>query len=200
MKLLIIVLFSIACDAYSQADSSTFIKVHFLYGSKPKRKFKDTEFRSFGGLHGGHVSIQVSDTDYGFGPTIMPVHLFPKRQRQSVFEARELQGEARYSAGNKTVTFVIPVSQRQLALLDSIHNAYCKNPPYDYAFFGMRCAAATQEILSYIGIGKKKRRFSLILTTFYPKRLRSRLFRQAKLEGYQVKRTEGKMTRIWEPD
>lgn len=70
--------------------------------------------------------------------SIMPVHLFPKHRRQSVFEARELQGGARYSAGNKTVTFVIPVSPKQLARLDSTHKAYCQTTPYDYAFFGMR--------------------------------------------------------------
>lgn len=201
MKVLIILLFSIfVCDAYSQADSSAVIKVSFLYGSKPKRKFKDTEIKSFGGLHGGHVSIQAGDTDYGFGPTIMPVHLFPKRRRQSVFEARELQGQARYSTGNKTVTFVIPVSPKQLAALDSIHKTYCQTPPYDYAFFGMRCAAATQDILALVGLVKRKSRMATILTAFYPKRLRRRLFRMAKNKGYEVRRTEGKETRQWEND
>lgn len=78
--------------AYPQADTAAMIKVNFLYGSKPKRKFKETEVKSFGGLHGGHVSVQVGDTDYGFGPTVMPVHIFPKRRRKSVFEARESPG------------------------------------------------------------------------------------------------------------
>lgn len=201
LKSLIILLFSVFVgDAYCQADSSAVINVHFLYGSRPKRKFKDTEVKSFGGLHGGHVSIQVGDTDYGFGPTIMPVHLFPKHRRQSVFEARELQGGARYSAGNKTVTFVIPVSPKQLARLDSTHKAYCQTTPYDYAFFGMRCASATQNILALAGILKRKSRAVTILTAFYPKRLRKRLFKQAKAHGYQVIRSEGKTTRKWERD
>lgn len=199
MKALIILFFSVfVWEAYSQADSSAVIKVRFLYGSRPKRKFKDTEFKSFGGLHGGHVSIQVGDMDYGFGPTMMPVHMFPKRRRQSVFEARELQGGERYSTGNKTVTFVIPVSSKQLAALDSIHKAYCQTPPYDYAFFGMRCAAATQDILALTGIVKRKSRMATILTTFYPKRLRKRLFTLAKNKSYEVRRTEGKGTRKWE--
>lgn len=201
LKSLIFLLFSLfAGEAYCQSDSSTAIRVHFLYGSKPKRKFKDTEFKSFGGLHGGNVSIQAGDTDYGFGPTIMPVHLFPKRHKQSVFEARELQGGARYSAGNKTLTFVIPVSPKQLATLDSLHKAYCQKAPYDYAFFGMRCASATQDILSFAGIVKRKGRMATILTTFYPKRLRKRLFKQAKADGYRVIRSEGKATRKWEKD
>lgn len=201
LKSLTILLVSVFVSAaYCQADSSAVIKVHFLYGSKPKRKFKDTEFKSFGGLHGGHVSIQTGDTDYGFGPTIMPVHLFPKRRRQSAFEARELQGGPRYSAGNKTVTFVIPVSQKQLATLDSLHKAYCQTAPYDYAFFGMRCASATQDILARAGLLKRKSRIATILASFYPKRLRKRLFKQAKADGYRIIRSEGKATRKWERD
>ncbi len=201
MKLLIILLFLVfVCDAYSQTDSSAVIKVHFLYGSKPKRQFKDAEVPFFGGIHGGHVSIQSGDMDYGFGPTVMPVHLFPKHRRQSVFEARELQGGARYSAGNKTVTFVIPVSAKQLAILDSTHNAYCLTTPYDYAFFGMRCASATHDILARAGIVERKSRVFTILTTFYPKRLRKRLFKQAMARGYGVIRSEGKTTRTWERD
>jgi hypothetical protein len=198
--LIILLLLFFAGEAYSQADTSHVIKVNFLYGSKPKRKFRNTEVRSFGGLHGGHVSIQLGDTDYGFGPTVMPVHIFPKRRRQSVFEARELQGQTRYSSGNKTVMFIIPVSQRQLESLDSMHKAYCKVPPYDYAFFGMRCASATQDILSSTGLVKRKGRLATILTTFYPKRLRKRMLKLAKARGYQVICTEGKATRKWERD
>lgn len=201
MKALLLICFVFSLSAcYSQPDSVGVIKVHFLYGSKPKRKFKDTEVKSFGGLHGGHVSIQTGDTDYGFGPTFSPVHLFPKRQRHAVFEARELQGQARYSAGNKTVVFVIPVSPEQMATLDSIHKSYCQNPPYDYAFFGMRCASATQDILAQAGIFKRKSRMATILTAFYPKRLRRRLFKLAERKGYQVIRYEGKTTRKWEKD
>ncbi len=201
MKTLIILLFLFfAGEAYSQDDTSGVIKVNFLYGSKPKRKFRNTEVKYFGGLHGGHVSVQVGDTDYGFGPTFMPVHIFPKRRRQSVFEARELQGQTRYGSGNKTVTFIIPVSQRQLERLDSMHKAYCKAPPYDYAFFGMRCASATQDILSSAGLVKRKSRLVTILTTFYPKRLRKRMLKLTKARGYQVIFTEGKATRKWERD
>ncbi len=198
--LIILLLLMFVCNAYSQADSSAVIKVCFLYGSKPKRTCKNTEFKSFGGLHGGHVSIQAGDTDYGFGPTVMPVHLFPKRRRQSAFEARDLKGGERYSAGNKTLIIVIPVSQKQLLALDSLHKAYCRIAPYDYAFFGMRCASATQDILAHIGIVKRKSRIATILTAFYPKRLRKRLSKQASANGYRVVRTEGKPTRKWEKD
>lgn len=186
--------------AYPQTDSMALIRVHFLYGSKPKREFKETEVKYFGGLHGGHVSIQSGDTDYGFEPTISRIHIFPKRHKQSAFATRELNGQRRYSADSKTVTFLIPVSQRQLNLLDSLHEAYCKTPPYDYAFFGMRCAAATQDLLATAGIVQRKSRVATILTSFYPKRLRKRLFKLAKANGYRMIFSEGKTTRIWEKD
>jgi hypothetical protein len=201
MKTLLILLFSVFIgDAYSQADTVPVIRVNFLYGSKPKRKFKETEVKYFGGLHGGHASIQAGDKDYGFEPTSSRIHLFPKRHKQSAFSMRELNGQSRYNSDSKTVTFVIPVSQKQLAMLDSMHTAYCKLPPYDYAFFGMRCAAATQDILSCVGLMKKKSRMATVLTAFYPKRLRRRLYKLAKERGYQVIRTEGKATRTWEKD
>lgn len=196
---------SIACIMalnliYSQSDSVTMIRVNFLYGSRPKHKFKETEVKYFGGLHGGHVSVQAGDTDYGFGPTVMPVHIFAKRLRKSVFEARALDGQPRYSDGNKTVTLIIPLSQLQFRALDSIHNAYCRTSPYDYAFFGMRCAAATQDVLAGAGIIERRSRFWTIVSTFYPKKLRKRLIKIAKARGYQVIRSEGKTTRRWEKD
>ena len=185
---------------YSQDDSTTVIRVNFLYGSKPKRKFKETEVKYFGGLHGGHVSVQAGDTDYGFGPTVMPVHIFAKRRRQSVFEARALDGQPRYGSGNKTVTLIIPLSQQQFRALDSIHKAYCSASPYDYGFFGMRCAAATQDVLSGAGIIERRNRFWTIVSTFYPKKLRKRLIKLAEARSYQVIRSEGKATRKWEKD
>ncbi|MES2516378.1 MAG: hypothetical protein V4580_19645 [Bacteroidota bacterium] len=65
----------IAALCYSQVDTSHVIKIYFLYGSKPLKAYKTTEFKHFGGLHGGHVSIQVNQMDYGFEPT-NTVHVF----------------------------------------------------------------------------------------------------------------------------
>lgn len=187
-------------QACAQPDTAGVVKVCFLYGSKPKHAFKATEYRYFGGLHGGHVSVQVHDTDYGFGPTCYPVHLFPKKQRKSAFETVALNGQPRYSADSKTVSFYIPLSASQLAQLDSVLLRYSHEPPYDYAFFGMRCASATQDLLSAVDLIPKRRRFYNILTTFYPKRLRKRLFKLAYARNYQIERSNGKTTRVWEKD
>lgn len=201
MRTVLLTLFILLLNVVrSQPDSVRIIKVCFLYGSKPARKFKKTEVKYFGGLHGGHVSIQYKDTDYGFEPTCSPVHVFPKKQRQSAFVARELNRRARYSPDSKTVTFLIPVSASQLSMLDSVQRVYSAATPYDYAFFGMRCAAATQDILASAGIVERKNRFITVFTTFYPKRLRLRLFRLAKKQGYAMIRTNGKPSREWEND
>ena len=43
----------------SQAkDSTVYLKVHFLYGSKPKKQFKNYEGKWFGGKLGGHVGVE----------------------------------------------------------------------------------------------------------------------------------------------
>lgn len=186
---------------FSQVDSSHSIRVHFLYGSKPKREFKDTEFKAFGGLHGGHVSIQIDNIDYGFEPTFKPVHIFAhKKKIKADFAENKLNGTARYSDKNKTVTFIIPLSQNQFQELNRIQKDYCDTTPYDYAFFGMRCASTTQDILGQIGVLKKKTRFAAIVTTFYPKRLRKRLYKLAKKKNYQIIKNEGRHTRKWERD
>ena len=186
--------------AYAQMDTAHYIRVNFLYGSKPHPKHKDTEQKYFGGLHGGHVTIQAGDVDYGFRRTNKGTHLFPKKKRTSTFSVKKLNGQSRYGEGRKTVTFIIPVTKNQYDSLQNIYNDYCATSPYDYAFFGMRCAASTREILGMIGVMKKKSRFHHIATAFYPQRLRKRLFKIAKANNYEMIQTEGRPTRIWEKD
>jgi hypothetical protein len=41
------------------ASDSLFVKVHFVYGSKPKSAFKKIEAKQFGGIHGGHVYLNL---------------------------------------------------------------------------------------------------------------------------------------------
>jgi len=187
--------------AFAQLDTAQYIRVNFLYGSRPLREFRATEKKVFGGLHGGHVTIQVGDLDYGFRrTTTQRTHIFPRKKRASVFVSRALNGQRRYSADRKTVTFLIPVTNQQLASLEQIHAAYCDSTPYDYAFFGMRCAAATQEILGKIGVLKERNRFFSAAMAFYPKSLRKRVFRLARKNNYEIIRTEGRVTRRWERD
>ncbi len=66
--------------------------------------------------------------------------------------------------------------------------------------FGMRCAAATYEILGQLDIVKDKSRFGNIVSHFYPKPLRKKMFRIARQRGYKVTSQPGRTTRKWERD
>jgi 3-methyladenine DNA glycosylase Tag len=92
------------------------------------------------------------------------------------------------------------LTQKQYQEIQAIHTSYCTAPPYDYAFFGMRCASATQDVLGQIRILKKRKRFTNIFTTFYPKKIRKRLFRLATKNNYSIQRNEGRTSRKWEKD
>jgi hypothetical protein len=196
--LLLLITFS---SAKGQTDSAHIIKVHFLYGSKPLKKYKNiTEMNYFGGIHGGHVSIEVDSLDYGFSPS-GKVHIFSRdRKPHSQFTGKHTHNQPPYAKGNKVVTFIIPVSTEQYNEIKKIQASYCSKPPYDYAFFGMRCAASSQDILSRIGIVKERKRLRNIYTTFYPKKLRHRMFKLAKKNNYTIIKQDGRPTRKWEKD
>jgi hypothetical protein len=185
----------------AQTDTNKyFIQVHFLYGSKPARGYKKTESRYFGGIHGGHVTIQVDSMDYGFEPAY-GFHVFAHRKRfKSDYVDKQLSGPQRYPAGSKAATFIIPITKAQNDSIRKIIASYCVNTPYDYAFFGMRCAASASDILAQIGLQKKRSRFMTVTKVFYPKKLRKRLFRLAKKNRYKVIMQEGRSSRKWEKD
>ncbi|MBL0328862.1 MAG: hypothetical protein IPP64_05455 [Bacteroidetes bacterium] len=202
MKLLFtfLLLFSFGFSQ-SQTDSTHRIKVHFLYGSKPLKKYKNkTEMKYFGGIHGGHVTIEIDSIDYGFSPTGRVHMISHHRNCHSQYNGKHTHNQPPYPKGYKVVSFTIPISEEQYNQLNKIHSDYLAKPPYDYAFFGMRCAAATQDILSQIGIVKKKKRLNTIYTTFYPKKLRKRMFKLAEEKNYIVDQQTGRPTRKWESD
>jgi len=198
---LTILLFSISSIVIGQTDTSHIIKVHFLYGSKPLKKYKSTEMKYFGGIHGGHVTIEVDSIDYGFSPSGR-VHIFSHliKNRHSQFDGKYTHNQAPYPKGYKVTTFIIPITEVQYDQIHKIQSDYCKKPPYDYAFFGMRCAASAQDVLGQIGIVKKRGHLKNIYSTFYPKILRRRLFKIAAKKNYKIETQEGRMTRKWESD
>ena len=187
---------------WAQRDSSIcFLEVDFEYGSRPKRACKNSESHYFGGLHGGHVSVIFRGKSYGFMPTSSPVHLFPKKKRAALFTFQyEKTEEREQTVGIKTLTVQIPLSVSQARQLDSIVERYTDSVPYDYAFFGMRCASSTREILGELGIMKQRKNGSYVLGNFYPKRLRKRVIRLAKKRNYPMTSTEGRPCRKWERD
>jgi hypothetical protein len=184
----------------AQEGPGHYLAVHFIYGSKPARGHKHDEMKFFGGLHGGHSTIELDSVDYGFVPSGR-VHLFAHRKTfNSMFVAHKTHGLPVYPAGDKTITIIIPLTEEQYQTIISKCESYCDKAPYDYAFFGMRCAASAKDILQQAGIFKKRSHLSTVITTFYPKKLRKRLLRMAEKKHYTVIRQEGRPSRKWERD
>jgi hypothetical protein len=187
------------------AQDSFYLKVHFLYGSKPRKEFKEIEPKWFGGMLGGHAGIEGdSDRILNFIPQ-GKIHVFAKKEDKHSAYA-EHSANAFYSilGGNpdsvKKTIVVIPVSAIQKRLFDSIATCYLKKTPYDYAFFGMRCGAATYEVLAQVGILQEYSYPKTYRKIFYPKKLRKRLLKKAKQNSWQVITQKGTYKRKWESD
>lgn len=191
--------------AKSLAQDTTFIKVHFLYGSKPKKEYKDTEEKWFGGVMGGHVGIEVDPNKIvDFVPNGKFHWIAKQKQKNSRFVVHDtinfweiFGGEA---AMVKKSSFIIPVTKEQKSRIDSITKAYLSSTPYDYAFFGMRCAAAAYDILGQIGVVKPFGYRTTYLKIFYPKKLRKRLTKKAMKSNWRIIRYDGSERRIWKRD
>ena len=189
--------------AYSQ--DTTFIKVHFLYGSKPLKKYKDTEQKWFGGVLGGHAGIEGDeDKVINFLPS-GKFHWFAKKgNKHSAYAVHTVSSFYAILGGSpdnvKKAIVHIPVTKQQKQKFDSIAAAYVTQTPYDYAFIGMRCGAATYDILGQLNIlpaynyGKTYRKI------FYPKKLRRRLFKKATENGWLIVKQPGSPRRKWEKD
>lgn len=186
-------------------QDSVYIKVHFLHGSKPKKEFKKTEDKWFGGILGGHVGVEYEhDKIFNFIPKSR-FHLFSNRNLiNSAFTTHDSVSFYSLLGANpdsvKRTIIVIKISGAQKIKLDSLVKAYRKRPPYDYAFFGMRCGAAAYDVLAQIGVVYKYNFKKTWRKIFYPRKLRRRLEFYAKEMNFTVIKTEGSKKRIWEKD
>lgn len=192
-------------NRFAVANDSVLIRVHFLHGSKPKRAFKETEDRWFGGILGGHAGIEYeSNKILNFQPKSR-FHLFSNRSiinsKFSIHDTisfYEILGGT-YDSVKKTI-ISIKISLGQKQRLDSIVKAYTRRSPYDYAFFGMRCGAAAYDVLAQIDVVRKLSFKKTWRRIFYPRRLRRRLEALAKIHHYKVLKQEGSKRRVWERD
>jgi hypothetical protein len=173
------------------------IKIHFLYGSRPEKGFKGAEKKHFGGIKGGHVNIESDGRVLDFMPGNNP--LFPNKKKPS---GGFRVNKAIYwdTSNTKWITIVVPVTPEQKSELDRLIDTYSEDTPYDYAIFGMRCAAASYDVLSEIGLWKEIPNTSNIIKNFYPKLLRKRIIKWANDRNYTVLKHEGRSSRKWESD
>ena len=187
------------------ANDSITIKVHFLYGSKPAKQYKDSEPKWFGGKLGGHVGIEVdSNRILNFIPQ-GEFHWFEKKKDlHSTYVIHDPYAFWSILGGDpsdvKKTTIIIPISQKQKSILDSLSEVYLKQTPYDYALFGMRCGAASYEILGQMGILKSYSHKKTYKKIFYPKLLREKLLELASRNGWTIIQEEGSPSRKWEKD
>lgn len=195
MKGIFCILF-ILCFHTLFAQSDT-ILIHFLYGSRPAKGYRDTEKKYFGGIKGGHVNIEAKGHVLDFMKGNCP--LFPNKKKPS--GGFRLRNSVYWdTAGSKWATIVVPVSPAQMKMIDSLFHTYSQSTPYDYAIFGMRCAAASYDVLSKAGLFKELPEKKDIGKYFYPKLLRKKLFKWAEKNGYTILKHAGRGSRKWEND
>ena len=199
---LVVFLFVFSFTSYSlKASDSLFFKLHFVYGSKPKRLFKHTEKKIFGGIHGGHVYTEADNTIFSFGLDNGQWHIIAHKKKivgkYGVDKDLIWHGD---TGKLKITTIIIPITEDQLEKFKSAEKKYLSKAPYDYAFIGMRCAAGAYDMLSITGISKPLSRSRMVFKYFYPKKLRKRMLKRAEKEHWQVIKQEGRPTRKWERD
>jgi len=179
--------------------------VQFIYGSRPLKKYKDTEKKWFGGILGGHVGIEGdSGRFYSFEIHGRNKIFCDGKRNNSIYKietAEEFWSVMETKEDSiKTATVIIPISQQQKQKFDSITSAYLKQVPYCYAVFGMRCGASTYDILAQMGLFPKYSRFKTSMKIFYPRRLRKRLLAKAEQNNWTILRKQGTPKRKWERD
>jgi len=187
------------------AQDTLYIKVHFLYGSKPLKAYKQTEPKWFGGMLGGHVGIEAdSNRVFSFVPR-GKFHWFAQPNKcHSAFVTHSVEDFYGILGSNaasvKKTIITIPVTAAQKILFDSICQRYSSHPPYDYALWGMRCGAAAYDILAQMDILPAYSYRKTYRKIFYPRKLRKRLLKKAKQHHWKIIQQEGVTTRRWEKD
>ena len=182
------------------AQEEHIIRVIFRYGSIPVHGYEKVEYEEVGGLYGGHVSFGIDSLEIGF-TNRKRLHLFnDKDDFESLFYWEYLKNYENQLLSKKVVVFMVPLTGEQYVKLRAILMQYIENTPYDYAFFGMRCASATYDVLSQIGLFEPLPRFRNMVSNFYPRRFRAKMFRLAQENHYTIIKHTGRLTRIWEED
>jgi hypothetical protein len=194
MKCILFILLCCYCLALRAQDS---IKLNFLYGSKPAKGYKKSEAKHFGGLKGGHVNIEANGRVLDFLPGNCPIFPQNKKPTGGYYINSHISWDTSIT---KCMSITIPVTALQLRQLENLFDSFSKKTPYDYAVFGMRCAAASYDVLSKTGLVKKMSQQKNIVKHFYPKLLRKRMLRWAATHHYPVIVHDGRPSRKWESD
>lgn len=176
-----------------------------MYGSKPKKAYEASEKKWFGGILGGHVGVEKNDEGILHFLPDGAIHLVgqPKNPK-SRFVRTGYEDFYQVFGGDmrehKKLIITIPINEVQVAIFDSIAQAYLNDTPYDYAFKGMRCAAAAYDVLAQLNIVELHTQHKTSRSIFYPRVLRKLLIKNAARENWFLYREPGKQTRKWDKD
>ena len=196
MKVISILVFFFLFNTCFATDSTYTIKINFLYGSKPAKGYHQQESKLFGGIKGGHVNIEAGGKVLDFTPGNNP--LFPHNKKPS--GGFSINQSVSWDGDDKWKTIIVPVSEEQYIELQKLFDSVAAKTPYDYAIFGMRCAAASYDVLSKIGLFEEYPNTKNVATHFYPKLLRKKVLKWADKKNYTVISNEGRSSRKWESD
>lgn len=93
----------------------------------------------------------------------------------------------------------IPVTQSEKDSILAKAKRYYEHPPYPYALFGMRCAAACYDLLS-AGVFPARSQRKMTWKFITPRKFRKYVYRNAADHHWNITRTEGRATRKWDHD
>ncbi len=198
---LIIEYFSFSSYNYQCENCYEEIVVHFIHGSYPNKNCSDQR-KMVGGLLGGHIEIEIDSFVYGFEfRDKNSIHIFSRKAEASYNSKSTMKTIGDWSVEtslDKITSIHVPIDKTKKNELVKKLQLNNSSPPYDYSFFGMRCASATYEDLSNLGIFAKKSRLQYIVNAFYPRQLRKRMVQYAKHNYLKVNLKEGIDCRVWE--
>lgn len=129
------------------SQDSFYLKVHFLYGSKPKRAFKETEPKWFGGILGGHVGIESDSNEILNFIPYGQFHWFAKKtNKHSRYTEHTENAFYGILGGNsdsvKKTIIAVPVSNQQKKILTVLHPVILAILPMTMHY--LACAAEQQ--------------------------------------------------------
>ena len=202
------------------------VRVLCLYGSIPARAYRGKEpmhgpnsmLGRMVKLHGGHVTVEYARNK---ALSFQPVHydglggaghLMPRSNPRNYNSCFRIYSETRAwnVLGNyynnidslRRAVFIIPITAAQKHTLDSLAERYTQKPPYDYAFFGMRCASASYQFLLDAGLVTEYRH-NIWYNIFTTRDFRNALYKdyqRNKDKGWRLVTTRGSASRQWEKD
>src|SRR4051812_35120801 len=126
IKLRVQLFFLLACLVLipyaASAQDTQSIRVQFLYGSKPLKKYKSSERKWFGGMAGGHTGIQIDSNSFlSFEGTGRFHPINHRRTKHSSYKILNAQAfwDIMGTPGDevKKATITIPVTGAQKKLL-----------------------------------------------------------------------------------